>query len=158
MYKEKTKLVRHEKRLLERLKTWKVYSSVRFAVNYIFSFKKIFLTLRKTRFWKTIAMASVTFIPFLWRKLGYIDNVIVHKKQRRKWLWKRVMNKTLEKLKSEKADYAILISKDKRKISHKMYKKMWFVVVSLWLWVFAYKRIKSKKWFFSKLYEKLFNF
>lgn len=144
MLKEKTKLHRKEKRLLERLKTWKIYNFFSTNIHYIFSLKKIFLTLAKSKFWKTVAITSVTIFPFLWKKIWYIDNVIVHKKSRWKWVWKRIMQKTIDKLKTEKTDYAVLLSRENRKTSHAMYKKFWFVVVSLWVWIFAYKKLKDK--------------
>lgn len=156
MLKEKTKLKRNEKRLLRRLNTHKYYKFFYDFFHNLFSFKKVFFTLAKSKFSKTIALSSVTFFHFLWRKLWYIDDVIVYKKQRWKWVWKRLLSKTLEKAKNENIDYALLISRKDRKVSHEMYKKFWFIIISFWVWIFAYKRIKTWKWTISRIFEKLF--
>lgn len=160
MLKEKTKLLRHEKRLLDRLKTSNFYKDISDFIHYIFSFKKIFLTLAKSKFWKTIAITSITIFSLFWRKIAYIDDLIVHKKSRGKWVWKKLFTKTIDKLKKEKTDYAILLSRDNRKVSHKMYRKFWFVVVSFWVGIFAYKSLKKKNKrsiFNKKDYENIIN-
>lgn len=141
MFEEKIKLQRKEKRLINKLKTWKIYKAVTYYIYKIFSFHKVFLVLPK----KTLAIISITVWTIFWKKVWYIDDFVVHKKARGKWIWKKLFTKAIDNLENQKADYAFLVSRNERKASHSIYKKFWFIVVSMWVWILAYKKLKNKK-------------
>jgi hypothetical protein len=144
MFKIKTKLKRNEKRLLSRINSKKSYKIILLLLFSIFSFKKTFLIASKSM--KRISwIISVTVYKIFWKKISYIDDFIVHKKSRWKWIWKRMMLSVMQKLKNENNDYAFLISWKKRKISHRIYKNLWFKIIWLWIGILAYKKFKKKK-------------
>ena len=147
MLKEKTKLKRQERRLIEKLKTWDIYKTISWGIYKIFSYNKKFLVLP----WKTLAVISITVWSILRRRVWYIDDFIVHKKARGKGLWKKIFTEALDEIKAKKGEYVFLVSRNERKTSHAMYKKFGFAVISLWVWVLAYKKLKAKKSRFSFL-------
>ena len=147
MLKEKTKLKRQERRLIEKLKTWDIYKAISWGIYKIFSYNKKFLVLP----WKTLAVISITVWSILRRRVWYIDDFIVHKKARGKGIWKKVFTEALDNIKAKKGEYVFLVSRNERKASHAMYKKFGFAVVSLWVGVLAYKKLKAKKSRFSFL-------
>ena len=139
MFTEKKKLHRQERRLVNKLKTWKSYKAISGVIYSVFSYKKRFLVLSK----KSLAIISITVWTILWKKVWYIDDFIVHKKARWKWVWEKLFIKAMNQIKDEKSDYVFLVSRNERKASHHIYRKMWFVVISLWLWVLAIKKYKK---------------
>ncbi len=145
---EKEKLVRKEKRLLKNLKVPKMYGIISWLIFFIFWFKKKYLVLKQRKKDKNLWLISITIDKILGKKLAYIDDFIVNKKFRWRWIWKRLFNKALIKAeKEEKSDLIFLVTKKDRKISHNIYKKYWFSLISFWIWYLAYKKLKnSKKW------------
>lgn len=139
MFLEKDKLHRQGRKLINKLQTWKIYKYTSSFIYYIFSFRKKFLITKK----KTLAIISITVWVIFWKKIWYIDDFIVHKKARWKWLWEKIFSTAVEKIKKEDSDYTFLVSRNERKASHKLYKKFWFVIISLWLWILAYKKLKK---------------
>jgi len=143
IFRWKNKLIRKERRLLERMKSPKLYKTILWIVFLVFGFKKKFLV-----FWnkksKKLWLISVTSNYFLWRKVSYLDDFIVNKKARGKWVWKGLFTKALDETKwTWKSDYIFLLSKKDRKKSHWIYKKFWFSLVSLWIGYLAYKKMKK---------------
>ena len=147
MFKKKTKLKRQERRLIAKLKTWDIYKIISWGIYRLFSYNKRFLVSPK----KTLAVISITVWSILWRRVWYIDDFIVDKKARGKWVWNKIFTEALDNIKAEKGEYVFLVSRNERKVSHIMYKKFGFVVVSLWVGVLAYKKLKTKKSRFSFL-------
>lgn len=139
MFLEKDKLLRQERKLISKLQTWQIYKVIMSCIYYIFPFKKVFLITKK----RALAIISITVWVIFWKKVWYIDDFIVHKKARGKWLWEKIFSKALTKVKDENLDYTFLVSRSERKASHKLYKKLWFVIISLWLWILAYKKHKK---------------
>lgn len=138
MVVEKNKLARKERKLLAKLASWKIYKVLAWGIYKIFSYKKKFLIPKKS-----FAIISVTVWTLLWKKVWYIDDFIVHRKERWKWVWEKLFTKAIDKIEKEDSEYAFLVSRKDRKASHKLYKKFWFAIVSLWIWVLAYKKIKK---------------
>lgn len=145
---EKEKLERKEKRLLWKIKSPNLYKIIAWFIFFIFWFRKKYLVLKKKKKVKNLWLVSVTSDKVLWKKLSYIDDFIVDKKFRWKWVWKKLFNKAIYKAeKEEKSDLIFLVTKKDRKASHNIYKKYWFKLLSLWIWYLAYKKIKkNKKW------------
>lgn len=78
-------------------------------------------------------------------KLWYLDDFIVHKKLRGKWHAQRLFSETEQLAIEKNCDYIFLFSAKQRKASHKFYKKMGLITIWLWVGVFAYKKITTKK-------------
>ena len=144
MFQTKTKLERKERRLLNKIDSWRSCKVVLFVLFSLFSFKKTFLIVSG---WvrKVSGIISVTAYKIFWKKIGYIDDFIVHRKSRWKWLWKKIFLWVTDKLEKEDNDYAFLVSRKERKASHKIYKSFWFKVIGLWIGILAYKKFKKKK-------------
>jgi hypothetical protein len=81
----------------------------------------------------------------LWRKIWYIDDFIVNRKIRWKWIGKKVFSSTINRLDEDKNNYVFLVSKKWRKESHWLYKKFWFTIITLWIWILAYKKIRKRE-------------
>lgn len=144
-FKETFKLKRQEKRLVKKLKSEKQYG---FWLGFFILFFwpiKFFLVATQKWLKKAWWILSFSVYKFFWLKIWYIDDFIVHKKSRWKWIWNNLFNNALEKIGENKCDYAMLVSHKKRKTSHWLYKKFWFTMISCGLFVFAYKKIKVKK-------------
>lgn len=139
MFQEKEKLHRQDRKLINKLQTRPIYKSISGFIYYMFSFRKKFLITKK----KTLAIISVTIWKIFWKKIWYIDDFIVHKRARWKWLWEKIFLKAVDEIKKEDTDYTFLVSRNDRKASHKLYKKFWFAIISLWLWILAYKKHKK---------------
>lgn len=136
------KINRNERRLLNKLKSPKIYKNIIEIIFFIFGLTKKYLSFRRKN--KSAGIISVTSDKVFWNKISYIDDFIVHKKSRWKWLWKKLFDKILNKIKKEeKSDYVILVTKDDRKASHWLYKKFWFSMIWLWIGYLAYKKIKK---------------
>lgn len=142
LFKEKERLIRKERRFLGKLKSPKRYLYILSLFVLLFSPVKRFLTSSwkgvKSVFW----IISFSIYKFLWFKVWYIDDFIVNSKTRGKWVWTKLFSKTLTKLENDDCDYSLLVSWNKRKTSHRLYKKFWFTVISLWIWILAYKKLK----------------
>ena len=144
MFKERIKLIRQEKRLLKKLKSQIIYKYIIAIILLIFSLKKKFLVLHWKSYKKIIWMISFTNFYVLWKKIWYIDDFIVNKKLRWKWIWKRIFLWILNKLRKDKNNYIFLLSRKDRKASHGLYKKFWFHIISFGIWILAYKKLKKK--------------
>ena len=144
MFQTKTKLQRKEKRLLNKIDSWKSYKVILFILFSLFSFKKTFLVVSQG-VKKVSWIISITAYKIFWKKIWYIDDFIVHKKSRWKWLWKKIFLWVTQKLEKENNDYVFLVSRKERKVSHKIYKNLWFKVIGLWIGILAYKKFKKKK-------------
>lgn len=143
MFKFNNNLLRKEKRLLWKLGSSGIYKLILGFIFAIFWLKKKFLV-----FWnkwsKKIWLISITSSYFFWRKIYYIDDFIVNKKLRGKWVWKWLFTNILKDTKwKKKSDYIFLLSKKNRKKSHSIYRKFGFSLISLWIWYIAYKKIKK---------------
>ena len=144
MFQAKTKLQRKEKRLLNKIDSWKSYKVILFILFSLFSFKKTFLVVSQG-VKKVSWIISITAYKIFWKKIWYIDDFIVHKKSRWKWLWKKIFLWVTQKLEKENNDYVFIVSRKERKVSHKIYKNLWFKVIGLWIGILAYKKFKKKK-------------
>ena len=144
MFQAKTKLQRKEKRLLNKIDSWKSYKVILFILFSLFSFKKTFLVVSQG-VKKVSWIISITAYKIFWKKIWYIDDFIVHKKSRWKLLWKKIFLWVTQKLEKENNDYVFLVSRKERKVSHKIYKNLWFKVIGLWIGILAYKKFKKKK-------------
>jgi GNAT superfamily N-acetyltransferase len=144
MFQVKTKLERKERRLLKKIDSWKSYKIILYILFSIFSFKKTFLVVSK---WvkKVSWIISITVYRVFWKKIWYIDDFIVHKKFRWKWVWKQIFLWATKKLEKEENDYVFLLSRRERKTSHKIYRSVWFKVIGLWIGILAYKKFHKKK-------------
>jgi GNAT superfamily N-acetyltransferase len=142
---QKNKLIRKERKLVNRLWSISFYKSFIFSINFIFSPVKIFLVISWKWLKKVWWIISVSTYKIFSKKIWYIDDFIVHKKTRWQWLWKKLINSALEKSSDHEHDYLTLVSKSDRKTSHHIYKKIGFTVVSFWVFMFAYKKMKNKK-------------
>jgi len=141
MFQKKEKLVRRDKRLLKKLQTRNIYKIISWLIYRTFNYNKHFFVSHK----KTFAIISVTIRTIFWKKVWYIDDFIIHKKARWKWIWNKLFTKALDEIKAKDGEYVFLVSRNERKASHNMYKKFWFVLVSMWVGIFAYKKLKDKK-------------
>lgn len=140
MIHKKQKLERKDKKLINKLQTRKIYKIISSFIYYIFSLRKKFLTTKNK---KALAIISITTWIFFWRKIWYIDDFIVHSRARWKWLWKKMLNEAINNLEKENTQYIFLVSRKERKASHHLYKKFWFAIISLWVWILAYKKHKK---------------
>ena len=145
MFKIKNILQRKERKLLDKIKSPKIYKSILAIIFMIFWFKKKFLIFWKE--WrKKMWLISITSDKFFWRKVSYIDDFIVNYKSRWKGIWKFLFWKIINKAKKEeKSDYIFLVTKKDRKESHWIYKKFWFSMISLWIGYLAYKKVNKNK-------------
>lgn len=139
------RLRRNEKRLIQSLKSIWIYKFTISILQRFFSPLHTFITVGWKWLWKIKGIISVSTYKIFGRKIWYIDNFVINKKARWKWLWKKLILKSIEKSEQTQHDYVALISDNKRKASHKLYQKVWFSVISLWAFVFAYKKLKGKK-------------
>lgn len=142
---KKETLARKERRLLEKFKKTSsiYYSYLLYPFLFIFSPIKYFLIISKKTSIKFKWVISVSLYKIFWIRLWYIDDFVVHKKIRWKWVWKNLFNSAINNLKEKKCNYALLASHIKRKKSHNIYKKFWFTIINLWLFVLAYKKLKK---------------
>lgn len=139
----KEKLKRNEKRLISRIKSPKAYKVIAGFIFMLFWFKKKYFSFSRNK--KSNGMVSITSDKILGQKLSYIDDLIVNKKSRGKWIWKILFTKVLQKAeKEEKSDYIFLVTNKDRKASHNIYKKFWFTLIGLGVWYLAYKKNKKK--------------
>lgn len=143
MFVEKQKLKRSEKRFVNKIKSKNSYKKSINLIYKIFTLSKKFFILRWKSIKKIIWVISTTSFYFLWKKFSYIYDFIVNKRKRWKWLWKEIFSKTLDKLDKENNNYVFLLSDKSRKRSHRIYKKLWFTIISLWIWIIAYKKFKK---------------
>lgn len=142
---QKDKLIRKERKLVNKIWSISFYKSLISSINFIFSPVKIFFVISWKWLKKVWWIISISTYHIFWKKIWYIDDFIVHKKTRWQWLWKKLMSSALEKSSHNKHDYITLVSKSDRKASHHIYKKIGFTVVSFWVFMFAYKKMKNKK-------------
>jgi len=145
MLKERQKLLRQERKLLDRIKSRQIYKLFTSLIYKIFPLNKKYLIFRGKTYKKSLWIISITSFLFLWKKIWYIDDFIVNKKSRWKWIWKKIFTNALDKLKTEKNNYAFLISRNDRKVSHNVYKKFWFKIIGLSIGILAYKKFRKNK-------------
>lgn len=145
IFKEKNTLIRQERRLLEKIKSIKIYKIISSIILNIFSLNKKFLVLKWKSYKKILWIISLTSFYFLWKKIWYIDDFIVNRKLRWKWIWKKIFSGAIKKLDKENNNYVFLLSSKDRTTSHKLYKKYWLRIFALWFWIFAYKKFWKKK-------------
>ncbi len=144
MLKEKLKLIRQERKLLNKIRSWNSYKIVIGLIFTLFPLRKKFLVLKWSSYKKILWIISITSFFAFKKKFWYIDDFIVHRNTRWKWVWKKIFNDTLKKLNKEESDYTFLVSRRDRKTSHKIYKNFWFKIISLWIWILAYKKFRKK--------------
>jgi len=140
----KEKLQRQEKRLIKKIKSFKIYKIILSIIFFIFWFRKKYLVYKENKKTKNLWLISITTDKILWNKISYIDDFIVNKKFRWKWIWKKLFDKVLKKAEDEKSDYIFLVTKKERKASHNIYKKYWFSLIAMWVWYLAYKKRNKK--------------
>ncbi len=137
---------RKERRAISKLKHSWVHKAL-FALTVILfspSAKKfIFLPFTGAR--KVFGVISLSVYKFFGLKFGYVDDFIIHKKLRGKWVWKDLFQKTQQEAKNEKCDYLVLFSGKNRKVSHRFYKKAGLTIIGLWVGILAYKKFNNKK-------------
>lgn len=136
---------RKHKRLIKTLQTIWIYKLLISSIKNILKPAKMFIIIWGKGFWKVKGIISLSTYKLLWKKIGYIDDFVINKKARGKWLWKKLILDTMKKSQEYNHDYVTLISEKQRIASHRLYKKVWFSIISLWAFVFAYKKIKKKK-------------
>jgi GNAT superfamily N-acetyltransferase len=78
-------------------------------------------------------------------KVAYVDDFIIHKKLRGQWHAKKIFETAEQEIREKKCDYLLLFSDNKRKASHKFYKKMWLTIIGLWVGIIAFKKINNQK-------------
>jgi len=136
---------RKHKRLIQKLQTIWIYKIILSTITNIFRPVKTFLVIGWKWFWKIKGIISVSSYKIWWKKIWYIDDFVIDKKARGKWLGKKLILDAMKKSQDSQHDYLTLISEKQRTASHGLYKKVWFSVISLWAFVFAYKKFKKKK-------------
>ncbi|MCH2188318.1 GNAT family N-acetyltransferase [Candidatus Gracilibacteria bacterium] len=140
----KDTLVRGEKRLLEKMKSPKIYKWVVGVIFVMFGFKKKFFVFSKNQQTKKKALASVTTDSILGTKVSYIDDFIVDKGLRGKGVGKHFFGKLLDYIGNKKgSDYAVLVTRERRKASVHLYKKFGFTLLSVGVAYIAYKKMKK---------------
>lgn len=140
-------ITRKERRAINKLWHSKIYKiSIAIAVILFSPKAKKFVSLRFSRARKVFGIISLSVYNFFGIKFWYVDDFIIHKKLRGKWVWEKLFNTTLEEAKKEKCDYVFLFSRKERKISHKFYKKTGLTIISLSVGVLAYKKYNNKKY------------
>ena len=144
IFKEKIKLIRQEKKLLNKIKSFKIYKFIIKIIFYLFNLNKKFIVYKPKSYKSIIWIISITSFYLFWRKIWYIDDFIVNNKLRWKWIWNKIFDSTINKLDNEKSNYIFLVSHKDRKASHSLYKKFWFSIITLWIWIFAYKKLRKK--------------
>lgn len=145
LFQEKSNLHRCERRFLKKIQSFWVYKKIVELIHSIFNLNKRFLVLEWKSYKKIIWIISFTSFYFLWRKIWFIDDFIVNRKLRWKWIWKKILSSTIDKLDKENNRYIFLFSRKDRTTSHWLYKKFWFSMVALWFCVFAYKKFNKNK-------------
>lgn len=140
----KENLERKDKRLLAKIKSPTAYKFISAFIFLIFWFKKKYFVFWNKKEKKKTWLVSITTDRILWNKLSYIDDFIVHKRGRGKWIWNKLFAKAVNKAENEeKSDYVFLVTKKERKSSHSIYKKFGFSLISLGVWYLAYKKVKK---------------
>jgi len=143
IFKEKEKLIRKEKRFLSKVKVKKRYFYTLSVFILFFSPVKRFLIFSWKWVKRVLWIVSFSIYNLFWFKIWYIDDFIVNKKSRGKWIWTKLFSNVLQKLKKNNCDYSLLVSSKNRRVSHKLYKKFGFTIISLWVWIIAFKKIKK---------------
>ena len=146
---KETELIKHRfLRLKNKLKNtnkyYFIYTSLLWLSFLFFNPIKKYITLWTWKFKKWFWMISYSIFNFFWYKSGYIDDFIVSEKLRWLWAWNKLFENAILKIKEKWSDLIFLFSNSDRKVSHSLYKKFWFTIVSLWFFVIAYKKIKKK--------------
>lgn len=140
------KISRRERRAIIRLWHSKIYKIAIAFTFILFSPKaKKFISLRLSWARKAFGVISLSVYNFCWWKFWYVDDFIIHKKLRWKWVWKKLFDETQKEAIKEKCDYLFLFSRKNRKASHKFYKKSGLTIMSLWIGILAYKKYNNKK-------------
>ncbi len=141
---EKEKLIRREKRLLNKLKSPETYKWIIELIKKIFNLNKKFLVLKGSSYKKVLGIISITSFYIFWKKIWYIDDFIVNRKLRWKWVWNNIFSTTINELDKDNNNYVFLLSRKERIKSHNIYKKFWFTIITLWIWILAYKKFRKK--------------
>ncbi len=146
--KEKQKLKIRDIRLKNKLEISNNYYWLYIIFLSIFFFLlspiKKYIVLSRNKYSKWFWIVSYSIFSLFWYKWWYIDDFIVSEKLRWKWVWIKLFDNVLNKIKNNNCDIAFLVWHIKRKESHNLYRKFWFSVISLGLFIFAYKKIKKK--------------
>lgn len=143
MIEEKTHLTRKEKRAIWKLKKNYFYHLTMGCIFFIFRPTRKFITLPFQAFQKLFAIISLTTYTIYWKKIWYVDDFIIHKKLRWRWYAQKLFSETEKRAREENCDVLFLTSRSDRKASHKFYKKAWFTLFAVWVWVIAYKKMKK---------------
>lgn len=142
--KERIKLIRQEKKLLNKIKSFKIYKIIIKIILEVFNLNKKFIIYKPKSYKSILWIISITSFYLFWRRIWYIDDFIVNNKLRWKWIWNKIFDSTINKLDNEKNNYVFLLSHKNRKASHWLYKKFWFSIITLWIWIFAYKKLRKR--------------
>lgn len=135
---------RKQRRIIKKLKHSPSYVYILWILFFFFTPAKKIISLPVKWFQKIFWIISVTTFHFFWYKIGLIDDFIVHKKLRGRWYAQKLFQHAEHEMEKEDVDYMILTSWNKRKASHRFYKKAGMVIVWLWVGVIAYKKIHKK--------------
>jgi len=140
-----TKIARRERRAIQKLWHGPEYKWILWIFIMLFTPVKKFISLPVSAARKVCGVISLSVYKFLWLRVGYIDDFIVHKKLRWKWYAQQLFHKTQQEAQQQQCDYLILFSRKERKASHRFYKKAGLTIIGLGIGIFAYKKINRKK-------------
>jgi len=143
--KIKENLTRKNRRQIKKLKHSKGYLIFLSSLFFLFSPMKKFIILPVKWFQKVFGIISFSILKFFWYKIGLIDDFIIHKKLRWRGEAQKLFSKAEEELEKNEVEYMFLTTGNKRKASHRFYKKVWLTLVSFGVGYLAYKKIKQRK-------------
>lgn len=138
------KIPRRERRAIKKLWHSLNYKYVLAGIALFFTPVKKFIFLPFTGARKAFGIISLSVYKVFGYKFGYVDDFIIHKKLRGKWVGKQLFDKTQEEAQNQDCDYLILFSRADRKASHKFYKKAGLTIIGLGVGIFAYKKFTKK--------------
>ncbi len=138
-------ITRKERRWIGKLKHNKWYVFLLSVLFFVFPPMKKFITFPIKWFQKVFGIISFSIFQALGYKVGIVDDFIIHKKLRGKWVAQRLFKKTENELEKEDVDYMILASWADRKASHRFYKKAGLTIIGLGIGILAFKKIAKHK-------------
>lgn len=138
------KVSRRERKAIKKLWHSKSYKYVLAGLAVLLSPAKkfIFFPFKSAR--KVFGVISLSVFKVFGYRFGYVDDFIIHKKLRGKWVGKQLFDKTQQEAQNEKCDYLFLFSRRDRKASHKFYKKAGLTIIGLGIGILAYKKLHKK--------------
>lgn len=139
------KIPRRERKAIKKLKHTTQYKIILWFFALFCTPAKKFIMLPFSAARKACWVISLSVYKILWWKIWYIDDFIIHKKLRGKWVWMQLFSRTELEAQQEDCDYLLLFSREDRKASHKFYKKAWLTIIGLWVGILAYKKLSNKK-------------